>query len=87
MEAVSSIQYLLGIKQNFNAVFKKIKCGDPTVLIKLNFYDNLFQQVGCVVYKNKTVEFCCQTVRCQVYEMWSQGIRVACGYVSEDTKV
>ncbi|XP_047741122.1 GATOR complex protein Iml1 [Hyalella azteca] len=42
---------------------------------------------GCVVYKNKIVEFCGQTIRCQVYEMWSQGSRVACGYVSADTKV
>uniref|UniRef100_A0A6A7FW12 DEP domain-containing protein 5-like n=4 Tax=Hirondellea gigas TaxID=1518452 RepID=A0A6A7FW12_9CRUS len=43
--------------------------------------------MSTVVYKNKTVEFCSQTVRCQVYDMWSQGSRVACGYVSEDTKV
>ncbi|KAF2360111.1 Vacuolar membrane-associated protein Iml1 [Trinorchestia longiramus] len=43
--------------------------------------------VRSVVYKNKTVEFCPPAIRCQVYEMWSQGSRVACGYVSSDTKV
>ena len=26
-------------------------------------------------------------LRCQVFEAWSQGERVACGYISEDTKV
>lgn len=26
-------------------------------------------------------------MRCQVYEMWSQGDRVACGVITDDTKV
>ncbi|XP_037068810.1 LOW QUALITY PROTEIN: GATOR complex protein Iml1-like [Pollicipes pollicipes] len=43
--------------------------------------------VGKVMYHKKNVEFCSQTVRCQVFEMWSQGDRVACGLVTPDTKV
>lgn len=37
------------------------------------------------VYLHKKVEFC--GIRCQVYEMWSQGERVACGVVTENTKI
>lgn len=37
------------------------------------------------VYLNKTITFNGQ--RAQVFEMWSQGERVACGYVGEETKV
>ncbi|KAF0301331.1 GATOR complex protein DEPDC5 [Amphibalanus amphitrite] len=43
--------------------------------------------VGKVLHHKKSVEFCSQTVRCQVFEMWSQGDRVACGLVTPDTKV
>lgn len=39
------------------------------------------------VYINKKLEFCNGAIRCQVYEMWSQGDRVACGVISEETKV
>lgn len=39
------------------------------------------------VYINKKIEFCGGCVRCQVYEMWSQGDRVACGVITDDTKV
>lgn len=35
---------------------------------------------------NKKLEFC-GNIRCQVYEMWSQGDRVACGVINDDTKV
>jgi hypothetical protein len=38
------------------------------------------------VYVNKKIEYC-DTIRCQVYEMWSQGERVACGVINEETKV
>jgi hypothetical protein len=37
------------------------------------------------VYLNKKIDFC--NIRCQVFEMWSQGVRVASGYVNEDTKL
>lgn len=37
------------------------------------------------VYLNKKVEFC--NVRCQVFEIWSQGARMASGYINEQTKV
>ncbi|CAG9822060.1 unnamed protein product [Phaedon cochleariae] len=43
--------------------------------------------VNTCVYMNKKIEFCCAAVRCQVYEMWAQGDRVACGVITEDTKV
>lgn len=39
------------------------------------------------VYINKKIEFCSGSIRCQVYEMWSQGDRVACGVITDDTKV
>jgi hypothetical protein len=37
------------------------------------------------VYLNKKIDF--SNIRCQVFEMWSQGVRVASGYVNEDTKL
>ncbi|XP_017483872.1 PREDICTED: DEP domain-containing protein 5-like [Rhagoletis zephyria] len=37
------------------------------------------------VYLNKKVEF--SSIRCQVFEMWSQGARMASGYINEQTKV
>ncbi|XP_032513466.1 GATOR complex protein Iml1 isoform X2 [Danaus plexippus] len=43
--------------------------------------------VGTCVYLNKKIEYCGGAVRCQVYEMWSQGDRVACGVITEDTKI
>ncbi|KAK9890697.1 hypothetical protein WA026_012048 [Henosepilachna vigintioctopunctata] len=39
------------------------------------------------MYINKKIEFCGGAIRCQVYEMWAQGERVACGVVTEDTKI
>lgn len=46
-----------------------------------------FPQVNTCVYINKKIEFCSGSIRCQVYEMWSQGDRVACGVITDDTKV
>ncbi|KAG7307168.1 hypothetical protein JYU34_007319 [Plutella xylostella] len=43
--------------------------------------------VGTCVYLNKKIEYCGGAIRCQVYEMWSQGDRVACGVITEDTKI
>lgn len=43
--------------------------------------------MGTCVYLNKKIEYCGGAVRCQVYEMWSQGDRVACGVITEDTKI
>ncbi|XP_023248149.1 GATOR complex protein DEPDC5 [Copidosoma floridanum] len=43
--------------------------------------------VKTCVYMNKKIEFCGGSMRCQVYEMWSQGDRVACGVITDDTKV
>ncbi|XP_044593244.1 GATOR complex protein Iml1 isoform X7 [Cotesia glomerata] len=43
--------------------------------------------VNTCVYMNKKIEFCGGSIRCQVYEMWSQGDRVACGVITDDTKV
>lgn len=50
--------------------------------MKLNFF-----QVNTCVYMNKKIEFCGASIRCQVYEMWSQGDRVACGVITDDTKI
>ncbi|XP_050310253.1 GATOR complex protein Iml1 isoform X3 [Anthonomus grandis grandis] len=43
--------------------------------------------VNSCVYINKKLEFCGGSVRCQVYEMWALGERVACGVITEDTKI
>ncbi|XP_070149931.1 GATOR complex protein Iml1 isoform X5 [Polyergus mexicanus] len=43
--------------------------------------------VKTCVYINKKIEFCGGSIRCQVYEMWSQGDRVACGVITDDTKI
>ncbi|XP_050720659.1 GATOR complex protein Iml1-like [Eriocheir sinensis] len=40
-----------------------------------------------VVYLNKKIEFCTSSIRSQVYEMWAQGGKVACGVVTDSTKV
>ncbi|XP_065209009.1 GATOR complex protein Iml1 isoform X2 [Planococcus citri] len=45
------------------------------------------QLVNSCVYYNKKFEFYNKAIRAQVYEMWSQGERVACGVISEDTKL
>jgi DEP domain-containing protein 5 len=47
----------------------------------------LIFQVNTCVYLNKKIEFCGGSIRSQVYEMWSFGERVACGVITEDTKV
>nr|XP_024217178.1 GATOR complex protein DEPDC5 isoform X3 [Halyomorpha halys] len=43
--------------------------------------------INSCVYNNKKIEFCGGSVRCQVYEMWVRGDRVACGVIVESTKV
>ncbi|XP_073982946.1 GATOR complex protein Iml1 isoform X2 [Rhodnius prolixus] len=43
--------------------------------------------VNTCVYLNKKIEFCGGSVRCQVYEMWSMGERVACGVINKSTKI
>ncbi|XP_057663602.1 GATOR complex protein Iml1 isoform X2 [Diorhabda carinulata] len=43
--------------------------------------------VNTCVYMNKKLEFCAGVIRCQVYEMWAQGDRVACGVITDDTKI
>ncbi|KAG0727984.1 GATOR complex protein DEPDC5 [Chionoecetes opilio] len=43
--------------------------------------------VNSVVYLNKKIEFCSGSIRTQVYEMWAQGGKVACGVVTDNTKV
>ncbi|XP_030380275.1 GATOR complex protein Iml1 isoform X3 [Scaptodrosophila lebanonensis] len=39
------------------------------------------------VYVNKKIDYNDMQIRCQVYEMWSQGERVASGVINEDTKI
>ncbi|XP_023034077.1 GATOR complex protein Iml1 isoform X3 [Drosophila willistoni] len=39
------------------------------------------------VYVNKKIDYNDLQIRCQVYEMWSQGERVASGVITEDTKI
>ncbi|XP_032791433.2 GATOR complex protein Iml1 [Daphnia magna] len=43
--------------------------------------------IGTCLYIGKKLEFCSKSVRCQVHEMWGQGERVACGVITEDTKI
>lgn len=39
------------------------------------------------VYLGKKIEYTPASIRCQIYELWSQGDRVASGVITEDTKV
>ncbi|KRG07622.1 GATOR complex protein Iml1 isoform X3 [Drosophila mojavensis] len=39
------------------------------------------------VYANKKIDYNDMQIRCQVYEMWSQGERVASGVITEETKI
>ncbi|XP_034484120.1 GATOR complex protein Iml1 isoform X2 [Drosophila innubila] len=39
------------------------------------------------VYVNKKIDYNDMQIRCQVYEMWSQGERVASGVITDDTKI
>jgi hypothetical protein len=39
-----------------------------------------------VVFLNKKISFCKDTIRCTANEMWGQGDRVACGTITPDTK-
>jgi len=41
--------------------------------------------IGSCVFLNKKIKYI--DIRTQVFEMWSQGERVSCGYISEDTKI
>ncbi|XP_023323795.1 GATOR complex protein DEPDC5 [Eurytemora carolleeae] len=43
--------------------------------------------INSVVFINKKVNFCKDTIRCTVLEMWNQGEKLACGLVTQDTKV
>ncbi|XP_022197522.2 GATOR complex protein Iml1 isoform X3 [Nilaparvata lugens] len=43
--------------------------------------------VNTCVYLNKKIEMCGGNVRCQVFEMWAKGERVACGVINDDTKI
>ncbi|KAE8752931.1 hypothetical protein FOCC_FOCC000276 [Frankliniella occidentalis] len=43
--------------------------------------------INTCIYLNKKIEFCGGYIRCQVYEMWSSGVRVACGVITENTKI
>ncbi|CAG9760851.1 unnamed protein product [Ceutorhynchus assimilis] len=43
--------------------------------------------VNTCIYIHKKLEFCGGSVRSQVYEMWSQGEKVACGVITDETKI
>lgn len=54
--------------------------------VRLLMHTSRSQKNTCV-YSNKKIEYCTGSIRCQVYELWSQGDRVACGVITDDTKV
>ena len=43
--------------------------------------------VDSVVFLNKKINFCRDTIRCNVNEMWSRGERVGSGAITQETKV
>jgi len=45
------------------------------------------QLMDSVVFTNKQICACKDTIRCSVLEMWNQGVKLACGVVTQDTKV
>ncbi|XP_058807766.1 GATOR complex protein Iml1 isoform X1 [Phymastichus coffea] len=85
--------------RTFNDVYMNIVNPDDVALdsVELTFKDQYMGRsemwrlknslVNTCVYMNKKIEFCGGSIRCQVYEMWSQGDRVACGVITDDTKI
>ena len=43
--------------------------------------------IDSVVFLKKKIGFSKDSVRCDVSEMWGRGDRVACGFITPDTKV
>ncbi|ERL90115.1 hypothetical protein D910_07469 [Dendroctonus ponderosae] len=85
--------------QTYKYVTVRLVIPDDVVLesIELTFRDQYMGRsemwrlknslVNSCVYTNKKLEFCSGVVRCQVHEMWAQGERVACGVITNDTKI
>ncbi|XP_071550419.1 GATOR complex protein Iml1 isoform X2 [Panulirus ornatus] len=93
-----SIASTFQLRNYKDVIINKVEPKDVTLeLVELTFKDQYLGRsdmwrlkmnlVNSVVYLNKKVEFCSGSIRCQVYEMWAQGGKVACGVVTDDTKV
>ncbi|KAJ8683106.1 hypothetical protein QAD02_018898 [Eretmocerus hayati] len=97
-----SVEYNIAIMfqlRTFGDVYMNVVNPDDVALdsVELTFKDQYMGRsemwrlknslVNTCVYLNKKIEFCGGSTRCQVYEMWSQGDRVACGVITDDTKV
>ncbi|CAH0554753.1 unnamed protein product [Brassicogethes aeneus] len=93
-----SIANAFGLQTYKNVIIKLVNPTDVALdSIELTFKDQymgrseMWRLKNCLinscVYMNKKLEFCGGAVRCQVYEMWAQGDRVACGVITDDTKV
>lgn len=93
-----SIANTFGLKPYKNVAIKLVNPADVALdSIELTFKDQYMGRsemwrlknslVNKCLYINKKIEFCGGAVRCQVYEMWTQGEKVACGVITEDTKI
>ncbi|XP_018575456.1 GATOR complex protein DEPDC5 isoform X3 [Anoplophora glabripennis] len=93
-----SIASAFGLQTYKNVTIRLVNPADVALdSIELTFKDQYMGRsemwrlknslVNTCVYMNKKLEFCGGAVRCQVYEMWAQGDRVACGVITDDTKV
>ncbi|CAG7725373.1 unnamed protein product [Allacma fusca] len=93
-----SIANIFQLKSFSDVIVRKV---EPHLVeldsIELTFKDQYFGRsemwrlknslVNTCVHLNKKLEFCSSTIRCQVYEMWSHGDKVASGIVTELTKI
>lgn len=75
----------MAVKEKFGKIGRYLFF--PVCLKGVLHAERFFSQVNTCVYYNKKVEFLGGTTRVQIYEMWSQGERVACGVITEETKV
>lgn len=93
-----SIATAFGLQTYKNVIVRLVNPKDVALdSIELTFKDQYMGRsemwrlknnlVNSCMYMNKKLEFCGGAVRCQVYEMWSLGERVACGVITDDTKV
>nr|CAI5831302.1 unnamed protein product [Callosobruchus analis] len=93
-----SIATAFGLQTYKNVTIRLVNPADVALdSIELTFKDQYMGRsemwrlknslVNSCVYMNKKLEFCGGAVRCQVYEMWAQGERVACGVITDDTKI
>ncbi|XP_017059638.1 GATOR complex protein Iml1 isoform X6 [Drosophila ficusphila] len=94
----SGIAHAFKMRPYSNVVMRKVNPADVALdSIEITFKDQYMGRsemwrlktylTDTCVYVNKKIDYNDMQIRCQVYEMWSQGERVASGVITEDTKI